>query len=361
MLRVPQLADPGVLRVVGDQPLPLRARAGHHVEVVHVVARRRHRRTMRAMRDQDQVAAAYLREHVDRPIIGSVHPLVSDRIVALDTFRYVVGQLQLEVVDLLELALLPRPVLVMLVRRVRRPVPRRRDHFTGDDRVGVEDTRDTEVPDLTGSDARAAQFGLDLIDRDPPERVIRGCLRMWEGDPGATGAHDGEGGITWDVRQVRRTRENIISTPEGNLLPFDDHLGRSAQREHDVLTVAGVDLDRLSGNERADRQPGVMPVRFARAHHQVEAVSRRRPSGPEPFSHRSPRFDPRSSGSWWLPSCDCSMDEGGGLVNGGGYVAVGWEQQSPADDETPDRGQTERLAPRGVRRLRRDCRVATEQ
>ena len=141
------------------------AGAGHHVQVVHVVAGRRHRRTVPAVRDQHQVAAADLGQHVDRPVLGAVDPLVADRIVALDTFRYVVGQLQLEVVDLLELALLARLVLVVLVRRVRRPVAGRGEHLAGDDRVRLEDTRRTEVPDLPGGDAGTAQLGLHLLDR----------------------------------------------------------------------------------------------------------------------------------------------------------------------------------------------------
>jgi hypothetical protein len=72
-----------------------------------------------------------------RGVVGAVDPLITDRVVALDTFRGIVGQLELEVVDLLEHAFLTRLVLVVLVRRVRRPVARRADRFSNDESARI--------------------------------------------------------------------------------------------------------------------------------------------------------------------------------------------------------------------------------
>src|SRR5258708_9701058 len=74
---VPGLPDPCVIRVVAGEPAPL-ARAGHYIEVVHVVAGRGHRRSMPAVRDQDDVARAHLGEDVNRPFRGPVDPLIAE-------------------------------------------------------------------------------------------------------------------------------------------------------------------------------------------------------------------------------------------------------------------------------------------
>ena len=54
-----------VVGVVADPPGPLGAGAGHDVEVVEVVAGRRHRRAVPAVRDEDDVAGTDLGAHVD--------------------------------------------------------------------------------------------------------------------------------------------------------------------------------------------------------------------------------------------------------------------------------------------------------
>jgi hypothetical protein len=65
------------------------------------------------MRHQHQIPTANFREDIDGAVLGAVDPLVTDRVVALDIFRGGVGELELEVVDLLELTLLTRLVLVV--------------------------------------------------------------------------------------------------------------------------------------------------------------------------------------------------------------------------------------------------------
>src|SRR5262249_54235226 len=91
-----------------------------------------------------------------------------------------------------------------------------------------------------------------------------------------------------NVRDIGRAGEHIRATAERHGLPFVDHLGRTAQREHDVLTVARVDLDRLTGTQRANRQTRVVPVGLTRTHHHLQPIPRGRPGRPEPFGHATP-------------------------------------------------------------------------
>src|SRR5262245_30354562 len=136
----PCLPDPTVRRIVADLPDPLGAGSGHHIEVVHVVAGHRHRGTVPAVWDQNDVAGTNLGEDLDLVARGTGDALVADPGLASP-----VGDI--EVVDLLQHAL-AGPVLVVLVRRIGRPVAGRRDHLAGDQLVGVEGLRRGEVVDL---------------------------------------------------------------------------------------------------------------------------------------------------------------------------------------------------------------------
>src|SRR6266704_4222814 len=244
----PGTADPGVCRVVADQPGPLGARTGHHVEVVQVVARYRHRRPVPAVRDQHHVAAAHFGAHVDRPVRGAVHPLVGHPVRAAD----------LEVVDLLE-DRLARAVLVVLVRRVRRPVAARRDDLAGDDAVGVERLQRGEVVDLPGCAAGAAQLdryrsGGQVLCGEPARRP-----RCAQGEPAAGCAADRDVAPDRRVHQVGRSGED--TRPAGQLVPLAVGLDRAAafQRQHDDLVLAGGVPVRTAGRQRQHAQPGVRP------------------------------------------------------------------------------------------------------
>jgi hypothetical protein len=76
-----------------------------------------------------------------------------------------------EVVDLLELEL-DRRFLVVLVRRIARPVAAGRDHLAGDQRVGVEHPGGAEVVDLPAAVARAAQLDRHIGGGHPPVRQL---------------------------------------------------------------------------------------------------------------------------------------------------------------------------------------------
>ena len=105
---------------------------------------------------------ADLGEHVDVGVLVAVDPLVADARPGR-----AVGDL--EVVDLLELALAVAR-LVVLVRRVRRPVAARREHLAGDQLVGLEAVRRAEVVDLAARLPGAAQLDRHVVGRAVAER-----------------------------------------------------------------------------------------------------------------------------------------------------------------------------------------------
>src|SRR5919112_4493295 len=147
----PGAAHPGLVRMVGDLPGPLRRGAGHDVQVVHVVARRGHAGTVPAERDEDGIAVVDLLEDVDRVAGRGRGPHEAQPWLAVR------AGCDLEVVDLLELGLRLRG-LVVLVSRVGRPVAARGDHLAGDDRAGLERVRGGEVAHLTAGLAGPPQL-----------------------------------------------------------------------------------------------------------------------------------------------------------------------------------------------------------
>src|SRR5690606_39610140 len=104
-------------------PGPVVAGAGHHVEVVEVVAGGGHGRAVPAVRDGHHVPGAHLGEDVDGAVGGSVDPLVAE------AGSGGAGG-DLEVVDLLQHAL-GGGGLVVRVRRVGGPVRLGRAHLAG--------------------------------------------------------------------------------------------------------------------------------------------------------------------------------------------------------------------------------------
>src|SRR5262245_51536580 len=76
VLVFPGATKPSVFGIVDDLPGAFDARAGHHVQVVHVVAGRRDGRTVVAMRDEDDIAAADFFEHLDRTLRCAIHTVI---------------------------------------------------------------------------------------------------------------------------------------------------------------------------------------------------------------------------------------------------------------------------------------------
>src|SRR3954471_2470350 len=274
LLGLPGASDPRVLGVVDDEPLPLLTRAGHHVEVVHVVAGRGHRGAVPTVRHEDDVAGPHLGHHVDRPAAGAVDPLVAERPGARRHRR--VGAAHLEVVDLLQLALAVLVLLVVLVRRVGGPVPGRCQHLAGDDRVGVEHVRRTEVADLAGGVSGAAELAHPLLGRDAAKRQLRLGLGMRHGQAGTRRADDGEAGHARHVGKVGRAGERVTAPLEEEHLFASRRLppAPAGERPQEPLAVPGPDLAALAGREGEDVQARVFPARFPRAERDVETVPR---------------------------------------------------------------------------------------
>ena len=189
VLALPGFADPGVGRVVGEAPLAL-AGAGHHVQVVEVVAGRGHRRAVVAGRQQHVVAGADLLEDVDA---RAVRALVGEAAVG-----------DLEVVDLLERGLDAGDVLVVLVRRIGRPVAARRDHLDRDQAVGEVGVRAAEVVDLAAHLPGAAELDRDLVDVARLAAVERAGGRQ----------RDAAGGADLHARVTRRVDEVGRAVPD---------------------------------------------------------------------------------------------------------------------------------------------------
>ncbi len=171
--------------VVAERHRPLRCRAGQHVQVIHIVAGRRHGRAVVAVRDQHHVAAANLGQHVDLP----VRPRRIDPLVAQPVPPIFLGQL--EVVDLLEHGLAGSG-LVVLVWRVRRPVTARRQHLDRDELVAIEGVGGAEVVDLPGRLAGSAQLDGDVGGRAVAHRERARGGRRRQREPAARCAADDE-------------------------------------------------------------------------------------------------------------------------------------------------------------------------
>src|SRR5882757_5474123 len=230
---VPGAAQPGMFGIVDNHPGALGARSCHHVEVVHVIARRRDRRTVVAVRHQHDVAGAHLLEYLDGAVGRAVHPVVAEPARTVGAGR------DLEVVDLLELRL-GRRVLVVLVRRIARPVPAGGDHLARDQRIGLEDTRGAEVVHLTAAVACTPQ--LD-------GHVGGGHAAVGERPFGA-GAADRESAFTAEP----------VLLPDAEV----DHVGGSVEDRRARRQFVGdsVALYGASVDQRKDHHLGVAGVRF---------------------------------------------------------------------------------------------------
>ena len=147
---VPGAAQPGVFGIIDDLPGPFGAGSGHHIEVVHVVARRGDGRAVIAVRYQHHVAGAHFFEHLDRAFGRAVDAVITE------AARIIWAWSDFEVVDLLQRGL-DGSVLVVLVRRIARPVAAGRDHLACDQRVRLENPCGAEVVHLRGCSCRCRE------------------------------------------------------------------------------------------------------------------------------------------------------------------------------------------------------------
>ena len=253
------VADPGVGGVVGEAPRAL-ARPRHHVQVVEVVAGRRHRGPVVAVRHQDDVAVRTSARDVDLASgAGRVDALVAEA-AARD----------LEVVDLLERGLLARALLVVLVRRIRRPVAAGREHLDGDQPVGLEGVRRAEVVDLAAGLARAAQLDRHVLGGDvarPPGGARPGRRA------GRTGRRRSEAMLA-RARRAARRRSRVTAAKTSSRPSSVERLAVAPRPRS--RRPAGSTISSSSPVSKACSPPGA-------------SSSTRRPLKPQPASSRRDR------------------------------------------------------------------------
>src|SRR5581483_11615038 len=158
--------------------------------------------------------------------------------------------------DLLEHDLAGRPVLVVLVRRVARPVARRREHLDDEDPLGGEAGLD-HVVDLPRRVAGAAYLDRDLV--RPLEHRLEPAL--------GRAARDGELGLALDpvlgvAREVERPRqllEDAGARAELEALPAGLH--RAAAREQDERDLLPASAARVRPGEALDAEGEEAPAR----------------------------------------------------------------------------------------------------
>ncbi len=256
----PCLPHPPVVRVVADPPGPLLARPGHHVEVVHVVRRGGDRRPVPAVRDQHGVAVGHLFQQLDRARLGAVDPLVANGSgAARGGMVSRGGRGEPVVVDLLELGLAAL-CLVVLVRRVGRPVRRRSEHLRRQQLDTFHPAAHAEVVDLPGTRAAAAQRDVHAGRRLVAERHTRAGPRTGQRDGGAVGTEQPHMGFDRQIGGIRHGGENAV--PAGQLVGrgTDRDVHPAGQREHDHLVRTGGELECVANGEFHDAQTGVPPA-----------------------------------------------------------------------------------------------------
>jgi hypothetical protein len=222
-----------VRRVVTDQPRPVGTRACHHVQVIHVVARHCHGWSVPAIRHEHDVARPDLGNQVRRAVVTAIDPVVAEA-------RAGRARAELEIVDLLQDAL-PRLLGVVLVRRVGRPVPGRRQYLAGDQPVGLEGSWSAEVVDLPRAGATATQLHRHLAGRAVASRepLARGRRRQCE-PPAMVRADDGAR-IPGQVGEVGDGAEHSIPARQLEPLVIACHQAGPREGQDQHLLIAGRD------------------------------------------------------------------------------------------------------------------------
>src|SRR5919198_390966 len=194
---------------------------------------------------------------------GAVHPLVPHPGPAAA---------HLEVVDLLQRRLLRRPLLVVLVGRVGRPVAAGGEHLHGDQLVGLERLRGAEVVHLAAGLAGAAQLHLDALGgavagRQPPPRPGGG-----QGEAAAAVAADLGVRVARQVGEVGDTGEHVGSAPQLQPPAGTGDPAAAGQRQHQQLVRAGVERLRAAGGQLQHAQAAPAPAGLLRRDHQGEGA-----------------------------------------------------------------------------------------
>ena len=249
-----------------------------------------------------------------------------------------------EVVDLLERRL-DRRLLVVLVRRIARPVAARGDHLAGDQRVGVENACGAEVVHLAAAVAGAAQLDGNVGGRHPAV----GQLSLGAGAAdressfaaervALAGAEVDHVGGAVEHRRARRQFERLVAAVDG---------ATAGQRQDHHFGVAGLQCQFLHRLQLHHLQAGLGPA--GRFGCDVDGVGEGR------AARRDVVLAVHSSPSLARPP----HHRHGGRDRRADVVVCGIEQR-PADDEAAHRRQGQCLLP-ARERLVRIGGIAAEQ
>ena len=190
---------------------------------------------------------------------------------------------ELEVVDLLERGLLARQVLVMLVWRIRRPVPGRREDLDGNDAIRLDGMGGAEAVDLARARAgppastppspplppRAANFDRDVLCAQMTQRQSTVAARGRQCETSTVLAAEGHGGVARYACGIGDAAPDIRAPLQVDALPLGLDAARSREREDDDLLVFGVELVTLASVQPKNAQPGELPACAVRCHHQL--------------------------------------------------------------------------------------------
>src|SRR5690606_17690325 len=165
-----------------------------------------------------------------------------------------------EVIDLFQCRLDARSVLVVLVRRVRRPVAPRREHLDGDQPVGVERVGGAEVVYLPGAGTGTAHLDRNLLGSAVAERKAAGAVRAGESEPPSTGGGHSHRRLPRHVCTVRDPAEDIATALEVVRLAVAVHGAAAGERYHHDLLVTGVPGVRATGGQVQYAQGCVTPT-----------------------------------------------------------------------------------------------------
>src|SRR6266508_4552144 len=283
--RSPSRTNPRKRRVVGG-----RHRAsipGEPVEVVEVVAVRGAGRVVSVRHQHDVSVANGLRDV--GPVLRAIEPLN----------RKGAGRLALRsvVVDLFEHHLAGRPIFVVLVRWIARPVPGGSEHLHDQQAVRRE-LRFDDVVDLARRVSRAAHFDLDLFGRYKPgfktfvSRSTANChFDFAEPEEPVIG-------VTREIERPRHTVEHAGPAAElPALVAADDGTAASERHEGDLL-ASGACRDLFAVSQALDAKRQVPPGRGAGVDAVPLAVTQQEAAHPRTLSSCSRRGIASEHASW---------------------------------------------------------------
>ena len=229
------------------------------------------------MRDEHGVTGGHLDEHVDGSPLRSVDLLVADGLAAVLAVGApgerrppgvgVTDGLGLEVVDLLELALLTGPVGVVLVRRVGGPAGGGGDDLADEDLLGARQrVEHAETAHLAAARPRSALLdghpvGADHGDLAPPTaRVVDPGAADRDACLGVAGVGQLQGCPRRGVEHVGGAGEDARATGQHVLGAVSGHAHPADERHDERLLALEPVADGRTRREHGHPDAGVLPA-----------------------------------------------------------------------------------------------------